>query len=67
MQKLKNNAPCICGHSNINHMAQQFYLKAGTTIDTRRACGVLYCECIEFKMDNLKYLEREDETRKPEL
>lgn len=61
---VKNNAPCICSHSNINHVNQQFYMRNNSRfIDTRKACAVKGCECVEFKLDNLKFLEREDESR----
>ena len=60
---LKNNAPCICGHSNINHVNTQFFLRDKREIDVRKACAVHECECKKFKMDNLKFLEKEDESR----
>jgi hypothetical protein len=59
----KINNPCTCTHSRINHGKTQFYLKNNYMIDTREACGVKDCECEDFKLDNLKYLEKEDEAR----
>jgi len=60
---VKNNAPCECGHSNINHVNEQFYVHEPYTVNVRKACGVRGCGCNEFKMDNLRYLEKEDESR----
>jgi hypothetical protein len=42
--------PCTCGHYNINH---------GWSLSAARqdCCGVSWCACMDFKPDNLKYLE----------
>lgn len=60
----ENNQPCECGHSKINHINQQFYIREKNTVDTRKGCGVRGCSCNEFKMDNLRFLEKENDYRK---
>jgi len=60
---LKGNAPCICGHSNSNHTSKHFWLNKDV-IDVRMGYSVKRCDCMAFKLDNLKFLEREYDSRK---
>ena len=56
LKMVKNNYPCFCGHSRINHG-----LSAGHMPKILRervyTCGVRNCDCEQFIPDNLKYLE----------
>ena len=51
MNKQPINFPCICGHSRINHRPNNKWTSHSN------GCAVQYCQCLEFKADNLKYLE----------
>lgn len=63
-----NKVPCVCGHFPDDH----FLDEGGQLIDE----GMGYChecwfrwrECVEYKLDNLKYLESKYEVKHgPEL
>lgn len=53
---LDTNSLCICSHPLFEHIRWSFDRKTST-----RCAGYLvageWCRCIEFKLDNLKYLE----------
>lgn len=57
---------CYCGHSAINHV---FHLKYNDHYTIQGncgvpgSCGVIACACVKFKMDNLIFLEDENDVR----
>lgn len=59
---IKGNAPCKCSHSKANHLTIYFEgrtVKRTIEIGVVKGCSVKRCGCLKFKMDNLKYLEKE--------
>lgn len=58
---LKGNAPCTCTHSYSNHVI------ANSLGAKSYGCAVRRCACDMFKLDNLKYLEKENESRQQQL
>lgn len=54
---LKNNFPCICGHSKRDHLYQTGICNF-SNIALR---GNLICKCLKFKPNNLRYLEQKSQ------
>ena len=62
---LKNNAPCTCKHSKANHLSPYFTAEKNM-IDAVMGCSVKFCSCNEFRLDNLRYLEKEYDAKSGE-
>jgi hypothetical protein len=52
---VKVNFPCRCGHSKIEHSP---YSHNGVLISLVCCTIECLCECLDFKTDNLRYLEK---------
>jgi len=52
---VKNNFPCICGHSKMEHYS---YSRNDVFISLICCSTKGLCECLDFKTDNLRYLEQ---------
>jgi hypothetical protein len=50
--------PCVCGHSKINHDNAFGLSEKRGSLKFVYMCAVKYCNCDEFKADNLRYLEK---------
>ena len=56
-QTLLDRIPCICGHANWLHYGPFNGPQSGRCSSFRGDIFVSQCQCIGYKMDNLKYLE----------
>jgi hypothetical protein len=55
---LDSNDLCICKHPVYEHVRWHFGNKTPTKC-AGYLVGGYWCRCLEFKLDNLKYLENE--------
>jgi hypothetical protein len=56
-----NQDPCICGHSRLYHPASNAIINkcmALVEAHTFYSTGWKTCECLGFKLDNLKFLSQ---------
>jgi len=57
---VKVNFPCRCGHSKMEHYS---YSRNDVFISLICCSTKGLCECLDFKTDNLRYLEQLSENR----
>ncbi len=59
---LENRLPCESGHSKANHVTQHFQLRTNV-IHVVLGYSVKFCPCNDFKLDNLRFLEKEYDSK----
>jgi hypothetical protein len=56
------NYACVCGHPKRQHGGDDYseWCMKSISYDIRNGYNIEACGCIQFKLDNLRYLEQKD-------